>query len=392
VKTRDLVVLLGLCASNAFAQEAKDVLEIEVEVPATTKGKVYLAIDREHGGKAAWAPDGVPLVKNAKGRFFARVELAPGDDTLVRWKVTRGDWATVEKGVAGEEVTNRETRVKGPTRVQVKVARWADDGMKPEDLAPVSSSVVSLGELKPSGSTLPARPVFVWLPPGYAKDEKRRYPVLYVLDGQNQFDRRRAFQGVTWELEAAGVAHVASGHEAFITVAIDNAREQRADEYLPSRVKMKDGEGGGRLEEFVSFIKTDVKPAVDARFRTKTGPEETGILGSSFGGIAAFHMGWKHPELFRRVGSVSPSLWWNDEETLALVKKSEKKPPLRLWLDMGTREEKGAVATARRLRDALVARGFKEGDDLHYMEDEGARHDEAAWAKRLPGILAFLFP
>jgi predicted alpha/beta superfamily hydrolase len=220
------------------------------------------------------------------------------------------------------------------------------------------------------------------------------------LDGQNQFDPKRSFQGVTWGLNTSGDAHVAAGRRAFIAVAIDNAREQRADEYLPSRVSSRDGShAGGKLEELVTFILEQVKPAVDAKYPTLTGAADTGIMGSSFGGMAAFHIGWKHADKFGLVAAVSPSFWWNNKETLALVKGTKEKPKIRLWVDMGTREAlENAVGSnrhiegAREIRDACLALGFNDGADFHYMEDEGAVHNEGAWAKRLPKILEFLFP
>ena len=206
---------------------------------------------------------------------------------------------------------------------------------------------------------------------------------------------------MTWGLNSSGEAHAVAGHEAFIAVAIDNAREQRADEYLPSRVQSRDGKGGagGKLEELVKFILDQIKPAVDAKFRTKTGAADTGIMGSSFGGMAAFHIGWKHADKFGRVAAVSPSFWWHDKETKSLVEGTKTKPALKLWVDMGTREEPKNDASSKRhlegsreIRDACLKLGFVEGKDFHYMEDEGAVHNEGAWAKRLPAILEFMFP
>ena len=261
------------------------------------------------------------------------------------------------------------------------------------------AGVVSLGSMKPLRSILPSRPIFAWLPPGY-EGAQRRYPVLYVLDGQNQFDPKRAYAGVTWGLDKSGEAHVRAGHQPFIAVAVDNALQQRSDEYLPSRARQESGAMvGGKLGEFAAFLINQVKPAVDREFRTKTGPEDTAVLGSSFGGSAAFHLGFGRPDKFRRVAAVSAPFWWNGGEALKLVKSAKKKPPIRLWIDMGTREDvetadaaRKQLEGAREMKSALLKLGFKEGRDLGYLEDEGAAHSEAAWAQRLPDILRFLFP
>ncbi len=387
---RPCLLAIAFLALAARADEPRSGLDVTVEVPPGTKGTVHVALDMKVEGKDAWAPDGVPLQRAADGKHW-RGFVPAKDGSTVEWKLTRGGWDTVEKAEDGGEVKNRSTKVSGVTKVSVKVAHWADEGAAAEGAAQVSSSVVSLGFTK--------RPVFVWLPPGYEKDASRRYPVIYVLDGQNQFDPKRSFQGVTWGLDTAGEAHVAAGREAFIAVAIDNAREGRADEYLPSRVKGKNGEAGGKLEEFVTFLLEEIKPLVDQKFRTKPGADDTGIMGSSFGGMAAFHIGWKHPDHFRRVAAVSASFWWNKKETKALIEATKEKPPIKLWVDMGTREEpkdaaasEAHIAGGREIRDACLKLGFVEGKDFHYTEDEGAIHHESAWRKRVPVILAFLFP
>lgn len=399
MKLRTLAVLAALLAvSPATADDTS--VEFDIAVPPGTKGTVYVALDEPVGDKDAWAPDGLALTAAGDGHWRGSLACKPG--AVIHWKVTRGGWDTVEKAADGGDVSNHETKIDGKTKAIAKVDHWADQGAAVEEgTAAVGTSVVFLGKMKPKSSTLPSRPIFVWLPPGYDKETTRRYPVLYCLDGQNLFDPKRAFQGVTWDVNGAGERHAAAGHEAFIAVGIDNAREQRADEYLPSRVTSKDGTrgSGGKLEELVAFILEQVKPAVDSKFRTKPGADDTGIMGSSFGGMAAFHIGWKHSDKFHRVAAVSPSFWWNKWETKALIESTKTKPPIKLWVDMGTREDKDNekqnamhIAGAHDIRDACLKLGFEEGKDFHYMEDPGAIHHESAWQKRLPAILEFLFP
>jgi predicted alpha/beta superfamily hydrolase len=91
-------------------------------------------------------------------------------------------------------------------------------------------------------------------------------------------------------------------------------------------------------------------------------------------------------------------VWWDDKMILRYVGALKKRPRLRVWLDMGTKEG-GSVAeaaqqteNARALRDALVRKGWKEGSDLKYFEAEGAEHNERAWAARVEPMLKFLVP
>jgi predicted alpha/beta superfamily hydrolase len=142
----------------------------------------------------------------------------------------------------------------------------------------------------------------------------------------------------------------------------------------------------------------ELKPAVDALYRTKTGPDDTGIMGSSLGGLAAIHMGFKHPDKVHRICALSPSLWWNNNETLTLVTTTTSKPPLKIWLDIGTNEGSTAAASQQTVQDtrdvksALQTLGFTLGQDLGYEEAQGAQHNEAAWQARLPDVLRFQFP
>ena len=114
--------------------------------------------------------------------------------------------------------------------------------------------------------------------------------------------------------------------------------------------------------------------------------------GSSFGGVLALHAGLTHPGVFSRIAALSTSAWIDDRFLVRFVDALAAKPDTRIWTDIGTREASSAVADARALRDALVRKGWREGEDLRHVEAEGGVHDETAWAKRMPEVLEFLFP
>jgi predicted alpha/beta superfamily hydrolase len=136
----------------------------------------------------------------------------------------------------------------------------------------------------------------------------------------------------------------------------------------------------------------ELKPWVDARYRTRTGREDTGIAGSSFGGIVSLHVGLRHADVFGNIAALSPSVWVDDRHIVRFVDGLPGRSETRIWIDIGTREGGRSVTDARALRDALVSKGWREGVDLRYFEAEGAEHNETAWAKRLPAVLEFLFP
>ncbi len=238
------------------------------------------------------------------------------------------------------------------------------------------------------------RDVVVWLPPG-CDGRKRRHPVVYFQDGQNLFDPRTAFMGQSWHAGRTAAALVRAGEiEPPILVGIYNSGFARMDEYAPTRGEFSgwDGErcrSRGRARTYARFVVNEVKPFIDERYPTLAGPAHTAIVGSSMGGLVALYGALWHPRVLGAAGVLSPSAWWDDLAPVKFVGALKSKPAVRLWLDTGTAEP-GWEGT-RLLRDALTVRGWREGGDLHYLEVEGAAHNEAAWAARTRPLLQWLF-
>jgi predicted alpha/beta superfamily hydrolase len=240
------------------------------------------------------------------------------------------------------------------------------------------------------------RDVLVYLPPGYRRARNRRFPVMYLHDGQNVFDAATAFGGTEWSADETAQRLVnAKLIEPVIIVAVSNAGEARLHEYTPTRGRIDEGKrkrSKGLLRQYGSFLINELKPFIDARYRTLTEGDHTGLGGSSLGGLATLALGLWFPNIFRRLAVMSPSIWWDDEVLYTMVESldEEARPPLKIWLDTGTHEP--GWERARVLRDRLVEKGWRLHDDLHYFEDEGAAHTEAAWAHRFDAALRFLYP
>jgi predicted alpha/beta superfamily hydrolase len=236
------------------------------------------------------------------------------------------------------------------------------------------------------------RDVTVYLPPGYEDGDARRYPVLYLHDGQNLFDGTTAFiYGQYWHVgETADALIGARVVEPLIIVGINNTGERRIDEYTPTRDSRR--KLGGRADLYGRFLVEELKPFVDSRYRTLADAQNTGLGGSSLGGLVSLHLGIKHPHVFGKLAVLSPSIWWDRKVILGRVRTLDTKPSLRVWIDVGTAEGDYAVKDAAALRDALITRGWKLDADLKYLEAEGAQHNELAWAERVGPVLRFLFP
>lgn len=234
------------------------------------------------------------------------------------------------------------------------------------------------------------RDVTIYLPPNYDDRPNGRYPVLYMQDGQNLFDAERAYiPGQHWQLkEAADAAIGERTANPMIIVAVDHAGSARGDEYTP--VRSEKHTAGGRADDYTRMLIEELKPVIDERFRTLPDAPNTGIAGSSLGGLVSLHASLTHPEVFGRVGAMSPSVWWGDRAILKTV-DAYRGPVLRLWTDIGGREGMEALHDARALRDRIAAKGWK-ASTFQYFEDRRADHSERAWQRRVRLVLEFLFP
>ncbi len=219
-----------------------------------------------------------------------------------------------------------------------------------------------------------ARDVLVYLPPSYNGSD-RRYPVLYMQDGQNLFDAETGFGGQEWHVDETLEALASEGFEA-IVVGLPHGGEDRLPEYNPKP--------RGRGNQYLSFVADTVKPLIDTTFRTQPDRDHTGPLGSSMGGLISLYGFFSRPNIFGLVGSLSPALWYAGSLIYDLASQTPLVPG-RIYLDHGTREN-----SASRMASLLREKGYRDEIDLRYVKEEGGEHTESAWARRLPDALRFL--
>ena len=227
------------------------------------------------------------------------------------------------------------------------------------------------------------RDLLVYLPPTYDRSS-RRYPVVYMHDGQNLFDDATSFAG-EWAVDQTLESASEDGLEA-IVVGIPNAGAQRSSEYSPF---IDPKHGGGRGDQYVDFLVNTVKPLVDASFRTCVEARYTGIAGSSMGALISLYAFFREPTVFGFTGVMSPALWFANGAIFDYMRSAEFAPG-RLYLDVGTNEGEKTLRDVERARDILLGKGYRLGWDLLCVIDEGASHNEAAWRRRLKRQLEFL--
>jgi predicted alpha/beta superfamily hydrolase len=227
------------------------------------------------------------------------------------------------------------------------------------------------------------RDLVVWLPPGYAAAQ-RRYPVIYMHDGQNLFDPRTSY-AEPWRVDRAAEKAAQRALDTII-VGIPNMGVDRIDEYSPF-VDAK--AGGGKGDRYLDWIIGTVKPLIDDQFRTRPERSHTGMAGSSMGGLITLYAYLRDPSIFGFVAVMSPSLWFAGRSIFSTVRSSAYMPG-RIYLDIGGREGKVALDDARHMRAVLMEKGYVSGPELRWVEDPRGRHNEVDWGRRFGDALPFL--
>ena len=264
--------------------------------------------------------------------------------------------------------------------------------------------------LLPSPELNDTMTIDVWLPEGF--DTDRRYPVLYMHDGQNLYDANTTWNHQSWEMDSAGGRLIANGEtDPFIIVGIHSDPSKRVSQLMPKRavadagleelmteVKLKGQKVLG--DEYAAFVVNTLKPYIDAKFPTLSDLENTSVMGSSMGGLMSLYLICEYPEVFGGAGCLSTH-WYGSLDAadkfgnamMAYVADRLPDPAThRIYFDHGTSTidyyygpwNTRALLTAQE-------KGYHYGQNLDSYVDYGAPHEESAWCKRVDRPLRFLF-
>jgi predicted alpha/beta superfamily hydrolase len=356
-------------------------VEIVVRVPEITPPwrQIFLAGDSPQLGE--WSAAAIPLERHEDGSHRTRLQFPPRFHG--RFLVTLGRWRDVEGDGSGHEQSPRTLYAKESLASEIYVQGWGRNSIRYH--YDFSSRFVSH-----------PRTVSVWLPPGYDLDADRRFPVLYLHDGQNLFDPETAFAGNPWYADEVAEREVRARRvEPLILVGIANSVD-RLREYGPRAGGHDQTRDWSR--EYARFLVEEVKPFIDSSYRTRPGPEHTGVGGSSMGGLISLHLCKWYPQVFHKCAAMSPSLWWDQERFLRESSTDmEWMKTCRVWLDMGTREGateagmRAMIGRVSRLAQEFAKYGMREGEQFVFLEAKDGMHNEEAWGGRFNQVLQFLF-
>ncbi|HEU4452084.1 MAG TPA: alpha/beta hydrolase-fold protein [Longimicrobium sp.] len=385
LRTAFPTLLAGACSVLAAAPAGAQ-LTLRLTGAQPDSAPIYVA-----GTFNRWHP-GQPAYRLARQGSEHVITLPDSIRGPVAFKFTRGSYETVETDTAGRDVQDRtfEIPASGPAVYTGTVAGFRDPRKwpTPNSTATKSVSILSVDFAMPQLSR--TRRIWIYLPPDYAASSKR-YPVLYMHDGQNVFDTATSYAGEWGVDEALDSLHAAGDHGA-IVVAVDNGQQQRMNEYSPW---VHPQAGGGEGDGYVDFIARTLKPYVDANYRTRPDAMSTGIMGSSMGGLISLYAALRHPDVFGRVGVFSPSLWFS-ADVFTMARAARHRPGQRWYFASGGREgpenDRGVVVQGQRMMiDSLAAAGFRRGAELHDSAPEDGTHQEWFWRREFPAAYRWLF-
>ena len=361
-----------------WAQLTVVVNSVPTNTPAGTP--IYIA-----GNFNNWNPSDANAVLTAQpdGKYAVTLNPSVGP---VRFKFTRGSWATVEGNANGGFQPDHVVTYTGmPQTIATSILSWEDlSNINTPD--PGNGSVIILNNNFYIPQLNRTRRVWMYLPPDYATSSKR-YPVLYMQDGQNLFDSASSQSG-EWEVDESLDELFAEGDHGCIVVGIDNGGLHRIDEYSPWANPLYGG--GGQGAAYMSFIVNTLKPHVDANFRTMPDREHTGIMGSSFGGLISMYGLMEYQHVFSKAGIFSPAFWFAGNNPVSHLLGMGKRNNVKVYFLAGGQEPAYVLQDLQNTTNAMLQAGF-DAAEMHTHIPADGLHAEWFWRREFADAYHWLF-
>jgi predicted alpha/beta superfamily hydrolase len=370
------------CAFLLFGQNFLSFGQVKVtfetsSIPAVKESGISLFLAGDFNN---WKPGdkSFELQKNSAGLYQLLKVLPKG---VYNFKITRGNWQAVECNVFGKAVENRSATIMHDTTITMKVAAWQDNFKSEEKKHTASKNVHIINDKFNIPQLGRQRRVWIYLPADYTSSHKK-YPVIYMQDGQNLFDEYTSGYG-EWGIDE--IMDKLPAKDECIIVGIDHGGDYRITEYDPYDSKYGKGQGAA----YIDFLAETLKPYIDQHYRTKTGASHTTIAGSSMGGLISMYAVLKYPGVFGNAGIFSPAFWIAPD----LYKYAEKvnlSHRQRFYFACGDSESKTMVADMQQMAGLLRSKGISEKNTPEVII-KGAKHNEKQWNADFPDFYNWLF-
>jgi len=370
------IILLCTLALRISAQVTFTIQSLPSYTPV--EDSLYIA-----GNFNSWEPGELQYMLQKNGEEKWNITLAAqAAGTVIKFKFTRGSWATVEKGSGGEEISDRTYTFGSIDSVDIGIANWADGGGGSNSTAAANVTIMSTDFYMPQLDR--KRRIWIYFPPGY-ETSGISYPVLYMHDGQNLFDATTSFSG-EWEVDETLNNLATLGKHVPLVVGIDNGGVDRINEYTPWT---NPEYGGGDADKYMQFIVETLKPYIDQHYHTLPDRENTGIMGSSLGGLVSHYGSLIYQDIFSKAGLFSPSYWFSDS-VWTFTHNTGHQQNVRMFQLCGTNESAGMVGEMQRMNDSLVSIGFGQ-ENIYNKIVSGGQHNEKLWREAFGEAYQWLF-
>ncbi len=366
-----------MTAANLPADTVTLHFRVTTEIPLPLGEQVFITGNQPALGD--WRPDAFPLNREADRLWTGQAEVERG--ARVEFKVTRGGWDSEEIAADGSVPGNRVYQADQDGAVEAAVVAWKDAAPLP---APRITGDYRIHRAFHSQYLRYDRTVIVWLPPSYKNDPQKRYPVLYMQDGQQVFDPQTSTWHQDWQVDEWCTELIGEYQMDEIIVVAVYSTEDRYLEYNPSAMG----------KEYVRFLLEELKPFIDAEYRTLPDRAHTAIAGASMGAAIAFYAAWSRADSFFGAACLSPAFRYRDDAScLDMVRQTPRAPDIRLhfYCGEGDELEKRLITGMWEMVELLKGLGFEEGKNMAVVVDPKARHNEAAWCEHTKEWLLFLF-
>ncbi|MBW8360216.1 MAG: alpha/beta hydrolase [Weeksellaceae bacterium] len=350
-------------------------------LPATTpeNARIFMASSLN-----SWNPkdENFELRKDGHGQYSLSILEHTGK---TEYKFTLGSWESAEGDASGKKADNRTCTFTGkPQTVENQILSWEQATPKKNTL---SKNVHVLSEHFPLPQLNTTRKIWIYLPPDY-DSSKKKYPVIYMQDGQNLFNEATSFSG-EWKVDETLDQLFVDGKESAIVVGIDNGGSERLNEYSPWK-NAKYGGGKGAL--YSDFLANTLKPYIDRTYRTKKQARNTVLAGSSMGGLISFYTGMRYPEKFGKLLIFSPSFWFANAEVNAFIHNNSNKEvrKIKLYFLAGKKESQEMVSDIEKVVPLLRKQGVRQKNILTKFDADGT-HSESYWSMEFGSAYLWLF-
>jgi predicted alpha/beta superfamily hydrolase len=364
--------LAGICQQGLSQYKVRLVI---TGLPAYHPASAEIFVAGSFNG---WNPgDARYQVTQLQGKPGIILELPKG---MYEFKFTRGNWATAESGEKGVPFPNRRLQLESDTTISIDISHWADHFPSEPRKSTASRNVRVIDTAFIIPQLNRSRRVWIYLPEDYASS-KKKYPVLYMHDGQNVFDAATSAYG-EWGVDEA-LDSLGPSLGGVIVVAVDNSPTKRMNEYAPYDME-KFGKGEG--DAYVDFLAKTLKPFIDRHYRTEKKKEHTFIAGSSMGGLISYYAILKYPKVFGGAGVFSPAFWINPAIKAPDPEKT-KKVKGRIYFYAGQQESETMVSDMLAVFDHMLRHSKARMETV--VRAEG-RHNEPTWRAEFPAFIKWI--